>query len=74
MIEVDKSKCVGCGACIAIDEEHFAFDDQGLSEVIAQGVNEKVEEAKDACPVEAISISGEKEAVNIVNENEDTAV
>ena len=56
MINVDENKCIGCGACVAIDGEHFGFNDQGLSTVVKQEVNEKVEEAKDACPVEAISV------------------
>lgn len=56
MINVDENKCIGCGACVAIDGEHFGFNDQGLSTVIKQEVTDSVKEAKDACPVEAISV------------------
>ncbi len=56
MINVDENKCIGCGACVAIDGEHFGFNDQGLSTVVKQEVTDSVKEAKDACPVEAISV------------------
>ncbi len=54
---VNKEACIGCGACVAIDSEHFDFDDDGLSKVIS---NENVEsdEANNAiasCPTDAIS-------------------
>ncbi len=56
MINVDENKCIGCGACIAIDNEHFDFNDQGLSTVVKQEVTDSVKEAKDACPVNAITV------------------
>lgn len=56
MIKVDENKCIGCGACVAIDSEHFAFNDQGLSSVVKQEVTDSVKEAKDACPVDAITV------------------
>lgn len=62
MIKVDKDICMACGACIAIDEEHFGFDDQGLSEVIKDEVTESVKQAADACPVGAIEVTEETEA------------
>ena len=59
---VNKEACIGCGACIAIDPEHFDFDDDGLSNVIS---NENVEsdDTKNAisnCPTDAISYIDEK--------------
>ena len=39
-IIVDENACIGCGACISIDPEHFTFSDEGLSEVIS---NENLE-------------------------------
>lgn len=57
-IVVDE-KCIGCGACIAIDPSHFDFDNElGTSKVISQEniEEESVKEAIDACPVGAISI------------------
>ena len=32
---VDENSCIGCGACVALDDEHFGFNDQGLSTVIS---------------------------------------
>ena len=57
-INVNKDTCIGCGACIAIDEAHFNFDSEGKSEVISQ---ENLEDnnlvnAIESCPVAAISI------------------
>ena len=59
---VNKEACIGCGACIAIDPEHFDFDDDGLSNVIS---NENVESddtknAISSCPTDAISYIDEK--------------
>ena len=54
---VNQEACIGCGACVAIDGEHFDFNDEGLSNVIS---NENIEsdDAKNAissCPTNAIS-------------------
>ena len=56
-IFVNEEACIGCGACVAIDGEHFDFNDDGLSEVIS---NENIdsENAKNAissCPTNAIN-------------------
>lgn len=59
MIKVDENKCIGCGACVAIDPEHFDFNDSGLSCVIKDEVTDSVLEAKDSCPVSAIKVSEE---------------
>lgn len=56
-LNVNKEACIGCGACVAIDEDHFNFGDDGLSEVISQE-NTDTEDVKNAissCPVGAIS-------------------
>ena len=58
-INVDKDTCIGCGACVAIDEEHFDFDSEGKSNVIS---NENLESANlanaiESCPVGAISMT-----------------
>lgn len=62
-LEVNESVCIGCGACVAIDPEHFDFNDNGLSTVIC---NENLESmavtnAIESCPTNAISISEECE-------------
>jgi len=58
---VDKDKCIGCGACIGIDNEHFDFDDEGLSEVISQDnlESDDLKDAIESCPVNAIKIESE---------------
>ena len=58
-IKVDQVKCIGCGACVGIDPEHFDFDDSGLSSVISQD-NLESEDLKQvidgACPTGAITL------------------
>ncbi len=55
-IEVDKEKCIGCGACAA-QCDNFEMDGDKAkpkqSEVEDIGCNN---DAKDACPVDAIII------------------
>lgn len=54
---VNKDACIGCGACVAIDPEHFDFSDEGLSNVINND-NIETEDAQNAissCPTNAIS-------------------
>ena len=61
-INVSEEACIGCGACVAIDPEHFAFNDEGLSHSIS---NENLESSElasaiDSCPTSAISIKDEE--------------
>ena len=67
-IVVNQGSCIGCGACVAIDSEHFAFSDEGLSTVISQEATEtsEVQNAMESCPTGAINY-GEEEN----NENPD---
>jgi ferredoxin len=59
-VRVDKEKCVGCGACVALAPEVFELDSSNKSSVKVEDVEgellEKVKEAKEACPVGAIEI------------------
>jgi len=50
--------CIGCGACIAIDNAHFDFNENGLSSVISNENLDSldVQNAINACPVNAIKI------------------
>ena len=60
---VDKSQCISCGMCVGLDEEHFVFDDNGLSEVKSQD-NLDTPELADAltqCPTEAIKIEDDSQ-------------
>jgi len=55
-VEIDQSKCIGCGACVAISKENFDFNEDGLSTVIDNTVYDSTRDAVEACPVYAISI------------------
>ena len=61
-IVVNQDACIGCGACFAIDPEHFAFSEEGLSQVISQESTETetVKNAMESCPTGTISY-GEEE-------------
>jgi len=57
IIKVDKSKCIGCGACASICPKNFEMR-EGKAEVKNSQV-EKADCEKDAqesCPVDAIEI------------------
>jgi len=55
-VSVDKNKCIGCGACVAICEKTFVLSG-GKVKVKAQPKSITCEkEAADSCPVEAISV------------------
>ncbi|MBR5662895.1 MAG: ferredoxin [Bacilli bacterium] len=60
-LNVDEEKCIGCGACVAIDPEHFDFNDNGLSSVIKNDNLESanLKNAQESCPTGAISIGDE---------------
>jgi len=57
MIKVDKTTCIGCGTCAAICDKVFKMnEDEFKAEVIDENSTEDcVQEAIDACPVNAIS-------------------
>lgn len=56
---INKELCIGCGACEGICPEAFKLDD-GKSSVIELAdytpYNDKINQAVEACPVQAISI------------------
>lgn len=59
---VDKDTCIGCAMCVSMCENVFSMNDEGVSvaietEISADDIND-AEEAKDSCPVDAISIEG----------------
>ena len=55
MAKIDKEKCIGCGLCTSICEEVFKMGKDGKAEVISQTKTPCVDEAKESCPVGAIS-------------------
>lgn len=58
-VRVNQDACIGCGACLAICEDVFDMNENGLSHVKVDTVPEdKVEACKEAlesCPTGAIS-------------------
>ena len=63
---VDDSNCIGCGACVGIDNKHFDFNDSGLSSVISQDNldDENLNQAIASCPVSAIRLVSDVECDN----------
>lgn len=61
-VTVDKEKCIGCGACVAMVGDVFEFGDDGLAQAIestdleklSDDVKADLEDAIDGCPVSAI--------------------
>lgn len=60
-LKVNEEACIGCGACVSIDSDHFAFNDNGLSSVISEENldTESVAQAVESCPTNAISLDEE---------------
>ena len=59
-VNVDSSKCIGCGNCVALTESKvFDFNDEGLAnpivEEVPEDLKETVKDAIEQCPTEAIS-------------------
>ncbi len=54
---VNKDVCLGCGACAAVCPNVFEINDEGYAVVkeASEADSELVNEAKDGCPVSAIS-------------------
>jgi len=57
-IKVDKTKCIGCGSCIAIAPKSFKFGNEGKAEPIEppDDSEDTIKEAAENCPVQAIEI------------------
>ena len=57
-INVSEERCIGCGACVAIDPEHFEFNDEGRSHVISNEnlESENLVNAIESCPTSAIEM------------------
>lgn len=58
-LNVNEEQCIGCGACVAIDAEHFDFNDNGLSSVISNDNldSQNLQSAMESCPTGAISFT-----------------
>jgi ferredoxin len=59
-VEIDKKKCIGCGLCVSISPEVFKMGDSGTAQVKDMNADKKfenkVKEAAESCPVQAIKI------------------
>ena len=59
---VVKDTCIGCGMCIAIDNEHFDFQDNLSHATNNENLDsEALQNAISSCPVGAIEIVDEPE-------------
>jgi ferredoxin len=54
-IVVDKKKCIGCGACVAICDKVFEMKD-GKAIVKKASGDKCAKDAADSCPVQAIIV------------------
>lgn len=52
MVKVDKTACIGCGACVSICPASFEMGSDGKAS--AKAASNCAEAAKSACPVSAI--------------------
>ncbi len=70
-INVSEERCIGCGACVAIDPEHFAFNDEGKSSVVTNEnlESENLVNAIESCPTSAIEMI-EADETNETSTNE----
>lgn len=58
--KVSKDTCIGCGTCVSIAGDVFRMGSDSKAEVISgvdcTGKESLINQAKDACPVQAISV------------------
>lgn len=68
-IVLNEEGCIGCGACIGIDSEHFEFNDDGFSSVKSQENLESpaLSDAIDACPVAVISLEDTSDTEDVLS-------
>lgn len=62
IIEIDESKCISCGTCVALAPKTFELDKKLMS-VVKPGPNDSAKviiEAAQSCAVEAITIKEKK--------------
>ena len=59
-VKVNRDSCIGCGACAAICDDVFEIDDEGLStlkkEVVEEDQKQEVLDAQDSCPTCALEV------------------
>ena len=75
-INVLTENCIGCGACVGIDPEHFTFNDEGYS-IPKSNENldsESLMNAIESCPVGIISFKEVDEPSDEEVEKEDNEI
>jgi ferredoxin len=59
--EVDKDVCIGCGMCPSVCPDVFTMEDDGKAGTLVSEIpntsEDSAREARDGCPVDAISIN-----------------
>ncbi|MEM2954935.1 MAG: ferredoxin [Candidatus Pacearchaeota archaeon] len=55
-VNIDKKKCIGCGACVAICDSVFELKDGKANAKKPETDQECAKEAASSCPVNAISV------------------
>ncbi|MFZ2664262.1 MAG: ferredoxin [Patescibacteria group bacterium] len=59
-IKINEDICIGCGACGITAPEAFGYNNEKGKATVKEGAentdNEKIKEAVEGCPVQAISI------------------
>lgn len=58
-VKVNREACIGCGACATICETVFELDDEGLSKVLKEDIEDEatvqeVIDSAESCPTGAI--------------------
>jgi len=55
-IKVNKEKCIGCGACVAVCSKVFELKDNKAIARVKETEESCAKEAADSCPVQAINV------------------
>jgi ferredoxin len=58
-IIINEDNCIGCGVCVAMNEDVFILDEEsGIAKILSENNNEMLlKEIIDTCPVNAISLA-----------------
>lgn len=60
-VVVNRDNCIGCGACESIEPSVFQLDDEGISVVLEENVEnadtDNINDAVESCPTSAIEKS-----------------
>lgn len=60
-VDLNKERCIGCGACMSIAPDNFTFGDDGRAEIINNEATPEAVEASEMCPVSAITVENKCE-------------